>query len=310
MIARFLKLLLALQLLALAGMCLVALRFWPIAVALALALGLVILLRALITFHNFVQSWRYRSATPAQHRLRLWPWCQMFFDEFVASMLASSWTMAWPRVEKYRAPDAAGLPVLLIHGYGCNRGYWTPLSAQLRQAHISHDAIDLEPFGAAIDDYVPLVRRAVLDLCAASGSGQIIIVAHSMGGLVARAYLRAHGSDHLARIITLGTPHHGTGLASFGIGSNAMQMRRSGRTPSAGASAWLTTLAGGENAAQRALMTSIFSHHDNIVAPPMSCYLPGAKNIGFDAIGHVALGRNRRILQCVLDEMRRLASGL
>ena len=306
MMARLLRALLALQLLAAAGLYLVAVRYWHIGspgVALLLAVGLVILARALISANNFGLSWHFGSLTPQQHWPRPWARCRMFAAEFGASMLGSSWRMAWPRVTKYLAADAAGPPVLLIHGYGCNAGYWTQLCALLRQARISHDAIDLEPVTASIDDYVPLVRRALLSLCAASGSERVIIVAHSMGGLVARAYLRAHGSAQVARVITLGTPHHGTGLASFGIGRNALQMRRRGRAPDAGPGAWLTTLAATESTAQRALFVSLFSHHDNIIAPQTSCYLPGAKNIEFGAIGHVALGSNRRILRCVLDEI-------
>lgn len=49
---------------------------------------------------------------------------------------------------------------------------------------------------------------------AAQGSGQVAIVAHSMGGLVSRAattYLAQDGrSEALAGIVTLGTPHQGT----------------------------------------------------------------------------------------------------
>jgi pimeloyl-ACP methyl ester carboxylesterase len=83
--------------------------------------------------------------------------------------------------------------VLLIHGYACNSGYWLPMSKLLAQARISHYGIDLEPPGASIDDFAPQVQAAGRALCAATGSAQVIIVGHSMGGLVARAYLRRYG---------------------------------------------------------------------------------------------------------------------
>ena len=69
-----------------------------------------------------------------------------------------------------------------------------------------------------------------------------MIVAHSMGGLVARAYLRRHGGAQVARVITLGTPHHGTALANLAPGSNARQMSRPGGQPNA----WLAQLAASE----------------------------------------------------------------
>ena len=318
MIARLLKILLALQLLAVAGLWYAARTRWHIespALALALAVGSLVLFRLLISGHNFWQSWRYRSATPDQYQLRLLDRCHLFLGEFRASMLTSSWDMVRPGPGLHIAPgsapgitpDAPGLalPLLLLHGYACNGGYWSPLSRRLRQSHISYFAPDMQPAAdAGIDDYVPLVQRAVKQLCERSGSARVIIVAHSMGGLVARAYLREHGSARIARVITLGAPHHGTALASFGFGLNAQQMQRS----SGGASAWLTVLAAAESESQRALFTSIFSHHDNIIAPQTSSYLPGAKNIEFGAIGHVALGSNEAVMQCVLDEVALAAS--
>lgn len=304
MIARILKIMLALQLLAVAALCYVAITVWHIgepALALALAVFCLFLFRLLITAHNFLQSWRFRSPTPRQHRPRPQERVRLFLNEFACSMLASSWTMAWPATGWHLAGEPVGLPVLLLHGYGSNGGYWIQLSRLLARQRVSHYALDMAPAAdAGIDDYVPLVNSAVAELRARTGASQVIIVAHSMGGLVARAWMRRHGGAQLARLITLGTPHHGTALANFGFGQNALQMRRNGV---AGASAWLTTLADGETGPQRALITSIFSHHDNIIAPQTSSYLPGARNIEFGAIGHVALGRDARVLECVREEI-------
>ena len=61
---------------------------------------------------------------------------------------------------------ARGLPVLLLHGYGCNSGYWTQLTPLLDAAGISHATLDLEPITADIDDYVPLVRARGCSSCA------------------------------------------------------------------------------------------------------------------------------------------------
>lgn len=303
MIARLLKMLLALQLLAVAGLWYMARTSWQIeqtVPALLLGVGAVILFRVVISGHNFWRSWRGGSPTPSQFRPTPAQRLRLAGAEFAASMLSSSWHMAWPKPGLHLVPGARSLPVLLLHGYGCNGGYWAKLGQRLRQAGIGYQALDMELApDASLDDYVPLVRRAINDLCVKSGSARVVIVAHSMGGLVARAYLRQHGADQVARVITLGTPHHGTQLASFGYGLNAQQMRRG----AAGPSAWLLALDEAEGEQRRALLTSIFSHHDNIVVPQTSSYLAGAKNIEFGAIGHVALGSDPRILQCVLDEI-------
>ncbi|HEU4375480.1 MAG TPA: hypothetical protein VFS02_18435, partial [Telluria sp.] len=110
----------------------------------------------------------------------------------------------------------------------------------------------------------------------------------------------------VARLITLGTPHHGTCLASFGIGRNAAQMRRDGCADGQ-ESAWLRALAASESAAARALVTSIYTHHDNIIAPQTSSILEGARNIAFGGVGHVAMARNRRVLARLMQELDTLA---
>lgn len=272
--------------------------------ALAAGLGTVVLVRALISLNNFLMSSHAASPTPDAFRLGPAARLRLFGEEFRASMLQSSWTMPRARPRQRIFPDSPVPPVLLLHGYGCNSGYWVRLIPMLDAAHISHACPHLEPLGGDIDGYVPAVARAVDALCQASGAPRVIILAHSMGGLAARAYVRKHGAARVARIITLGTPHHGTSLARLGLGANARQMRRA-RRGEAPESDWLRSLAGEEDAATRALVTSIYSHHDNIVAPQTSSHLAGARNIAFGGVGHVALGSNPLILSCIMDELAR-----
>lgn len=42
----------------------------------------------------------------------------------------------------------------------------------------------------------------------------IVLVGHSMGGLVGRGYLAAHGAQHVRALVTLGTPHAGSPFAN------------------------------------------------------------------------------------------------
>ena len=276
--------------------------------AFAAGLGSVLLVRLLINANNFFMSARHASPTPAEYRLGMAGRLRMFVEEFAASMLQSSWTMPLARPRTRIHPGSSAPPVLLLHGYGCNSGYWSRLMPLLDAARISHAAVDLEPLTGDIDAYAPLVERAVDALRAETGADQVVIVAHSMGGLVARAWMRACGRHKVARVITLGTPHHGTCLAAFGIGLNAAQMRRAWQDELPEC-AWLRALAASEDAATRALITSIYTHHDNIISPQTSSELPGARNIAFGGVGHVALGRNRRVLERVMHELSVMRDG-
>lgn len=300
MIARLLKAVLLLQLLAVLGLAWLLLQL-PVApwLALLLALAMVLAVHALIVAHHFWQSRHSGSPVPISFQLDAAGAARLFFSELRAGLWTASWGMARPRLTPLDAQSACGLPVLLIHGYMCNRGYWAQLSGQLAQAGIVHDALDLEPIGADIDDFLPQVRRAVQALCTRTGAQHIIIVAHSMGGLVARAYLRQYGLQGIAHVITVGTPHHGTALAKLGLGRNARQMSRPHGQPHP----WLVQLAAGERPEVRARFTSIYSHHDNIVTPQDSACLPGARNLAFGGVGHVALASDARILARVVEEI-------
>jgi triacylglycerol lipase len=310
MIARITRILLLLQLAVAAAIAAGAIRVLGVHAmgGAAIGIGFVLLLRLAITANNFSLAWRFRSVTPKDHVIGLSQSRKLFFGEYLATMTASSWSMPFRRFSKRIAQHPKTLPVLLIHGYGCNSGYWRPMSKALTEAGISHHAIDLEPVMGSIDDYAPMIRRAVEDICRGSGYDRIIVVAHSMGGLATRAYIRKYGIDRIATAITLGTPHHGTALAHYGIGVNSAQMRWALVDEEELASEWLQQLAETESAAVRARFVSLYSHHDNIIAPQTSSQLPGANNVAFHGIGHVALASHPAIQARVIEEIRRIAN--
>ncbi|WP_307188902.1 alpha/beta fold hydrolase [Massilia sp. KIM] len=296
-----LELVLALQALGALGIGL-AVLYWLEAsrwTALAAGLGSVVLVRAAINANNFRMAARCASPTPEEFRLRPLASLRLFLEEFAASMMYSSWHGVRGVARTRIYPECMLPPVLLLHGYGCNSGYWRRLLPRLEAARISHATLDMEPITGDIDGFARQVEEAVEALRCASGAGKVILVGHSMGGLVGRAWMRAYGTARLARLITLGSPHAGTGLAALGIGANARQMRRDGD--------WLRALGASETPASRALITSIYTHHDNIVSPQTSSELAGARNLAFGGVGHVALGRNPRVLDAVMDEIGRCA---
>ncbi|MES2830874.1 MAG: alpha/beta fold hydrolase [Pseudomonadota bacterium] len=305
MIAHLTRFLLLVQL-AVATLCALGFRhLWPdISWLFALLLGTMCVLfaRAVITANNFrLAAGVPCTAGPAV--LNIGAALRLYSSELRATLLSSSWTMPFRRPGIFLAAEPTTLPVLLIHGYGCNGGYWWYLSKRLKAANITHFAVDLEPVLCGIDTYLPQITTAIETLQAATRQRQIVIVAHSMGGLVARAWLRDHPIDCIAKLITLGTPHSGTALARFGPGENSRQMLPPTDT---GGAPWLTQL----NAASgRAVPTvSIYSLHDNIIAPRSSSFLPGAKNIALAGIGHVALGSHPAVISIVIEEVRNAAT--
>ncbi len=186
-------------------------------------------------------------------------------------------------------------PVLLIHGYVNNAGALFILWRAIKSAGFGVHTINLEPVYADIDAYAALIEARLMQIQHAGGGRPVTLVCHSMGGLAARAYLRAHGGTRVARVITLGTPHAGTLLAATAAGANGRQMRPQ--------SAWLAELAGFERAAWPCPMVSVYSHDDNVVVPQLSAHLAGARNLSLAGIGHISLPMTQTVADLVVAEL-------
>lgn len=188
-------------------------------------------------------------------------------------------------------PRAHG--VVLVHGFVCNRAFWNPWMRVLRAENVPFIAVNLEPLFCPIDDYSDCIEQAVASMQAATNL-PVVLVGHSMGGIAIRAWMaRASGADaHVRRVVTIGSPHHGTWLARYGRTRNGRQMRQK--------SPWLATLASRENAARYSLFTCFFGHCDNIVFPAESAVLPGARNVHVAATAHVDMAFDRSVIDEVL----------
>ena len=182
--------------------------------------------------------------------------------------------------------------VVFIHGFFCNRGFWTPWLKRLQGTGHAFVALNLEPLFGSIDDYTPLVDAAVQKVTQATGMTPLL-VCHSMGGLSARAWLRAMKAEaRVHHVVTIGTPHGGTWLARFGHGTNGLQMRLS--------SEWQSGLNHGMPANRHALFTCWYSSADNIVFPASTATLPGADNRLVRAKAHVQMAFAPQLVDATL----------
>jgi pimeloyl-ACP methyl ester carboxylesterase len=253
-------------------------------------------LRALTIATTFLIAARHASPVPPEHRLGIVGLLKLYFAEVGAYILI--YTLYQPFEELFMGTEKAQpspqgrLPVLLLHGYVCNRGFMLPLRRYLHAHGISAYSHNLEPAYAGIDTYADGLARHIEKLLAATGAEKLVILAHSMGGLVARAYLRKHGAGHVAKLITLGTPHQGTVMARLGAGENGRHM-----VPG---NAWLQRL---NKDAPTLPVVSVFSCQDNIVLPQESAVLAGAKIVRLSGMGHVSMPFSRRVREVVLEEI-------
>ncbi|MFF8784242.1 esterase/lipase family protein [Streptomyces sp. NPDC015125] len=106
-------------------------------------------------------------------------------------------------------------PVLLLHGFIDNRSVFLLLRRSLHRHGWRHvEALNYSPLTCDLRKAAELLSRHVEEVCARTGHRRVDIVGHSLGGLIARYYVQRLGGDARVRtLITLGTPHSGTGIA-------------------------------------------------------------------------------------------------
>ena len=148
---------------------------------------------------------------------------------------------------------------------------------------------------ASIDGFADQVAAKVDAILTACGARKVMIVSHSMGGLVARAYLRKYGSAKIARVVTIGAPHHGSVHAWLFFGTSLAQLRPG--------NAWLDAL-NRETLDPALRFVTLWSWHDSMVAPQTSSELPDAVDVALAGIGHNALLGDPTVLAFVADEIR------
>ena len=214
------------------------------------------------------------------------------FSAFVIIQPFERW---WMGAERTGPLAAGGAPILLVHGYLCNRGLWWWLRRRLRACGHLVATINLEPPLAGIDGFAAQLDARIEALLAETGAEAVMLVTHSMGGLAARAYLRRYGAAHVARLVTLAAPHHGTRCARLGLGLNAREMEPS--------SEWLRSL--NAEPPPSIPVATVWSLEDEIVDPPDASRLANAREIALSGIGHIAMAFSPKVLACVEAELRR-----
>jgi triacylglycerol esterase/lipase EstA (alpha/beta hydrolase family) len=252
--------------------------------------------RLLFVLATFVISLPASDPVPPELRVGPFGALRMVMGEYIA--LCVLFTVVQPFERFWLGPDRLAhcavrpLPLLLIHGYQCNRGFWFWLRRKLEAAGWTVATHSLEPVYADLDGYSDGIARRIDEVLAATGASQVILVGHSMGGLASRAYLRRHGAAKVARLVTLGSPHHGTRLARLGLGPNARQMRPG--------SAWLGAL----QAPLPPASVSIYSCHDNYVYPQQACStLEGAANVAIGGVSHLEMAFSPRVLDSLKEAL-------
>jgi triacylglycerol esterase/lipase EstA (alpha/beta hydrolase family) len=243
----------------------------------------------------FALAWTRRSPRPAYAKLDWRRALRLFRREYLAIAGSAPRMMSYRTVTRDPVPRPASDPILLLHGVLCNGGVWRSLKRRLRKAGLGPVyAPSYGPPLASIDLFADQVAAKIDAILAATGASQVSIVSHSMGGLVARAYVRKYGGAKVRRVITIGTPHHGSVHAFLFPGTSLGQLRPG--------NPWLGALP--EPEGDSPPFVSVWSWHDSMVAPQTSARLRHGRNVEIVGVGHNALLTDPDVARKVIEELK------
>ena len=128
------------------------------------------------------------------------------------------------------------LPIVFVHGWGSNfestfkEGSGPNIPDALERAgyHIEFATLSTTTaYTVKFEDNVGVLKAAIERAKAATGRSKVIIIAHSMGGLVSRLYIegpvyngeteRLGYQNDVSELFTFGSPHSGTPIAVFNV---------------------------------------------------------------------------------------------
>ncbi len=172
-------------------------------------------------------------------------------------------------------------PVLLVPGYGGSTESLQVLAGALRAR--GRDAVVVDPPGDGTGDLREQARslRAAADAALAAGAPSVDVVGYSAGGVVARIWAAdLGGAGQARRIVTLGSPHHGTELAGLGalLAPGACPLACRQLAPDSDLLAGLPETVAGP------VWTSLWTAQDQTVTPPESARLDGALDVEVQAV--------------------------
>ena len=188
--------------------------------------------------------------------------------------------------------EAAGTPILLVHGMVDNRSIFTVLRRALRRRGFGR--IWTMNYHVLTHDLRAAARRlaaTVEAICEQSGYERIHVVGHSMGGVVARYYVQRMGGDaRVHTLVTLGSSHQGTQAAWLLPRGVTRQLQ-----PGSDVIAELREPA----PSCRTRFVSFWSDLDALISPKRAARIDhpdlNARNVLVRGVGHMSLPINGRV---------------
>jgi triacylglycerol lipase len=117
-------------------------------------------------------------------------------------------------------------PVLLVHGLYHNSSAWVLYRRWLKRSGFKNVyAFSYSSWKVSFSDLLEELDHQVTRLLDLFPERQVVLIGHSLGGLLSRAYVECTGNTgKVGAVVTLGAPHQGSKLAALGFGKLARSL--------------------------------------------------------------------------------------
>lgn len=183
-------------------------------------------------------------------------------------------------------------PVLVVPGYGGDAGSLTPLVEELRAQ--GREVVVFAPGGGGTGD-LREQAKALAELAdntlRRTGALSVDVVGYSAGGVVARLFVRDEGgADVVRRVLTLGSPQHGTDVAALAAAvAGGCPVACEQLAPD---SDLLRQLNAGDETPDGPLWITVRTTGDQVVTPTDTAALEGAVNVEVQELCRTATTRH------------------
>ncbi|GAA4348020.1 hypothetical protein GCM10023145_07800 [Angustibacter luteus] len=199
--------------------------------------------------------------------------------------------------------EAAGTPILLVHGMVDNRSIFTLLRrGLLRRGFGRVHSINYSPLTTDIRVAAERLAAEVEAIAADTGYERLHVVGHSLGGLIARYYVqRLGGDERVHTLVTLGTPHGGT-LPAYLLPARLGRQLRPGSD--------LLAELDDPSAGCRTRFVAYWSDLDQMIVPQRNARMlhPDltVRNELVSRVGHMSLPIDPRVVHGICSELAQL----
>ena len=174
-------------------------------------------------------------------------------------------------------------PILFVHGWNSSASTWNTMIGRFQAAGYTSNELMAITYNSNTSNrtIAGQVQTAVNDLRARTGAAKVDIIAHSMGSLSTRSYLKERGGTAFVDDwVSLAGPNHGTNTAY------ACYLFSRGCRDMIPGSDLLNALNSGDETAGTSNYGTFWSNSDDVINPDNSVLLSGATNTFAGSIEH------------------------